>query len=220
MEPPRHSDWILKLFTARAGAEIERRQVERVQRRYAERLKTLQEIDRAILAAQSPAEIAAPALKHVQALVPCFRTSVALFDPETGEGVLHTVEAKSEGLGQGARVAPESFGSLDELRAGERSHRRRCTQPPPESCGRPPRASWAPFLGQRAARGPRRVVRHAERGMGPAGRTFGGRDQHPAGSGPQPSGRHSTGTPVQGAQRAPGGDVPGPRHPLDARSTR
>ena len=118
MEPPRHSDWILKLFAARAGAEIERRQGERVQRRYAERLKTLQDIDRSILTAQSPAEIAAPALKHVRELVPCFRSSVVLFDPETGEGVLHAVENEGEGLGQGARVAPESFGSLDDLRAG------------------------------------------------------------------------------------------------------
>ena len=119
MERPRYGDWILKLFAMRAGAEIDRRQAERVQHRYAERLKTLQEIDRAILAAQSPAEIAAAALRHIQDLVPCFRTSVALFDPETGEGVLHAVEAKGEALGPGARVAPESFGSLDELRAGK-----------------------------------------------------------------------------------------------------
>ena len=42
LEPPRHSDWILKVFAARAGVEIERRQAERVQRRYAQRLKTLQ----------------------------------------------------------------------------------------------------------------------------------------------------------------------------------
>ena len=95
MERPRHGDWILKLFAMRAGAEIERRQAERVQHRYAERLKTLQDIDRAILAAQSPAEIAAAALRHIQDLVSCFRTSVALFDPETGEGVLHAVETKS-----------------------------------------------------------------------------------------------------------------------------
>lgn len=118
LEPPRHSDWILKVFAARAGVEIERRQAERVQRRYAQRLKTLQDIDRAILAAQSPAEIAAPALKHVQDLVPCFRSSVVLFDPETGEGVLHDVENEGQGPGLGARVAAESFGSLDELRAG------------------------------------------------------------------------------------------------------
>ena len=118
MVPPRHSDWILKLFAARAGAEIERREAERVQDRYAQRLETLQEIDRAILAAQSPAEIAAAALHHVHDLVPYFRSSVALFDPETGEGVLHAVETKGEGLGPGTRVAPESFGSLDELRAG------------------------------------------------------------------------------------------------------
>ena len=118
MEPPRHSDWILKLFAARAGVEIERRQTERVKSRYAERLKTFQEIDRSILAAQSPAEIAAPALKHVKDLVACFRSSVVLFDSETGEGVLHAVENEGDGLGEGARVAPESFGSLEALRAG------------------------------------------------------------------------------------------------------
>ena len=118
MEALPHSDWILKLFAARAGAEIERRQAERLQHRYAERLKTLQDIDRAILAAESPAEIAAAALHHVHDLVPCFRTSVALFDPETGAGILHAVESHGKGLGPGTHVAPESFGPLAELRAG------------------------------------------------------------------------------------------------------
>jgi PAS domain S-box-containing protein len=51
----------------------------------AKRLQIVHNIDRAVLAAASPAEIAAAAVRHVRQLVPCDRASVVLFDFERGE---------------------------------------------------------------------------------------------------------------------------------------
>ena len=58
----------------------ERERAEQSMRRYARRLETLHEIDRGILAAQSPEEIADAALRHLLYLVPCQRASIVLFD--------------------------------------------------------------------------------------------------------------------------------------------
>jgi len=63
----------------------ELKQAERALGRHAERLKTLHEIDRAILEAQSPEAIARATLRHIRHLVPCRRASVMVIDPELGE---------------------------------------------------------------------------------------------------------------------------------------
>jgi PAS domain S-box-containing protein len=63
----------------------ERKQAEAAHCRYTQRLEAMQEIDRAILAAQSAPEIAAAALSHIHHLVPCQRASVVLFDRGSGE---------------------------------------------------------------------------------------------------------------------------------------
>ncbi len=55
---------------------IERKHVDEELHRYAERLKTLREIDQAILTARSSEAIALAALNRIQYLVPCQRTSV------------------------------------------------------------------------------------------------------------------------------------------------
>lgn len=60
----------------------EREKAEQAMRRYAQRLETLHEIDRGILAAQSPEEIAEAALEHLQYLVPCQQASIVLFNRE------------------------------------------------------------------------------------------------------------------------------------------
>ena len=49
--------------------------------RRVDRLKAIQRVDRGILAARSPEEIAQAALKHIRQLIPCARASVALFEP-------------------------------------------------------------------------------------------------------------------------------------------
>jgi PAS domain S-box-containing protein len=62
-------------------------QTQRALRRYAGRLRTLHEIDRAILGAESVGAIAAAALERVARLIGCSRASVMLFDPEADEAV-------------------------------------------------------------------------------------------------------------------------------------
>jgi PAS domain S-box-containing protein len=58
----------------------ERKRAEEALIRYTERLEGLQEIGRAILAADSAEEIADAALRRMRQLIPCQRAAVALFD--------------------------------------------------------------------------------------------------------------------------------------------
>ena len=63
------------------GRDIAKRsQAEEKLRNYTERLRILREIERRILAARLPEEIAEIALHHIQQLVPCQRCSVVMFD--------------------------------------------------------------------------------------------------------------------------------------------
>lgn len=66
----------------------ERVQTEEELQRYAARLITLHEIDRAILAAETPQAIAQAALAHIRRLIPCRRATVEIFDFELNERVL------------------------------------------------------------------------------------------------------------------------------------
>lgn len=58
----------------------EQERAEQAIRRYNRRLETLHEIDRGILAAQSPEEIAEAALEHLQYLVPFQQASIVMFE--------------------------------------------------------------------------------------------------------------------------------------------
>lgn len=58
----------------------EQERAERAIHRYARRLETLHEVDRGILAAQSPEEIAEAALQHLQFLVPFQLASIVMFE--------------------------------------------------------------------------------------------------------------------------------------------
>ena len=64
----------------------ERKQTEDRLRRSAERLAMLHDLDQAILAARSPAEIGRAALGRVRRMVPCHRCSIVLFDFPRGRG--------------------------------------------------------------------------------------------------------------------------------------
>jgi PAS domain S-box-containing protein len=93
----------------------ERKRADESLRHNAARLKTLTDIDRAILAARGPEEIAQAALSHIQQLVPCQRASVVTFDVEAQEVVLLAVHFDGEThLGAGVRV-PIKPSELDEL---------------------------------------------------------------------------------------------------------
>ena len=62
----------------------ERKRAEDRLRRTAERLRALHELDQAVLAANSPADVGAAALSHLRRLVPCHRCSVVLYDFRAG----------------------------------------------------------------------------------------------------------------------------------------
>ncbi len=94
----------------------ERKRSDEALHRYARRLKTLQEIDRAILAAGSPGKIAQAALDHLRHLIPFLRASVMVWDDQAGEGTLYAVDSQREvKMGVGTRLPLEAFGG-DEVR--------------------------------------------------------------------------------------------------------
>ncbi|MCI0691779.1 sigma 54-interacting transcriptional regulator [candidate division KSB1 bacterium] len=98
----------------------ERKRAEAALRQYNQRLRTLQEIDRAILAARSPAQIAQAALRHIHELVPCLRASVAEFDFTANKAVLIAIHAKTQTkLDVGAEFPLEAFGDIAQLWLGK-----------------------------------------------------------------------------------------------------
>ena len=98
----------------------ERKRAEVALRQYNQRLKTLQEIDRAILAAHSPAQIAQAAMHHIHDLVPCMRASVAVFDFAAGKAVLIAIHTnKKTKLDVGTELTLEAFGDVRQLWQGK-----------------------------------------------------------------------------------------------------
>jgi len=86
----------------------ERKQAEEALHRYTERLRILHEIDRAILAAQSPEEIAQTSLQYIRQLVSCTRVSVMVFDFEAHEGLLLAADFSDNiGFRKGTRFSIE-----------------------------------------------------------------------------------------------------------------
>ncbi|MBW8012792.1 MAG: diguanylate cyclase [Chloroflexi bacterium] len=65
----------------------DRKQAEEALRSYAKRLETLHQIDRALLKADSPSDIACEAIERLRDLLNCKRASVTQLDFETGEVV-------------------------------------------------------------------------------------------------------------------------------------
>lgn len=95
----------------------ERKQAQESLQRYAERLKTLQELDRAILAAQSPEAIAQVALLHIQRLVPFRQAAVVSFDFETYEAVILAGYMHGQAKVMVGQHPPlDMFGIAEELR--------------------------------------------------------------------------------------------------------
>ena len=66
----------------------ERKRTEEQLRRSADRLTMLHDMDQAILAAQSPAEVGRAAMGRIRRMVPCQRCTVVLFDFEAGQAEL------------------------------------------------------------------------------------------------------------------------------------
>jgi PAS domain S-box-containing protein len=98
----------------------ERKEAEERLHRYARRLQILHEVDRAILAAQSPEDIAEAALSHIQDLVPCISASVVEFDWEASQATVHAISVGDEtGPRASRRVPLEASGIAEALRHGQ-----------------------------------------------------------------------------------------------------
>jgi signal transduction histidine kinase len=80
------------------------------------RLRTLHEIDRGILAAESVQDIAVGALFRVRDLVPCERGSIGLFDWEAQESVVFAAEVDSKQIDTTGRHYPlDQLGDMVEV---------------------------------------------------------------------------------------------------------
>ena len=95
----------------------ERKRTEERLRRSAERLAVLHDMDQAILAARSPAEIGRAALGRVRRMVPCERCTVVLFDFPGGQA--HVLAGFSDGSTLPAGpIALDRFSPGETLRRG------------------------------------------------------------------------------------------------------
>jgi signal transduction histidine kinase len=99
---------------------IERKQAEETLRRYAERLQTLHQIDRAILAAQSTNAVARAALEQIRQMVPFDQGRVMRFDFTADQAIpLAAWDAQSKSVGTQASVPMDHLRDLGGLQRGD-----------------------------------------------------------------------------------------------------
>ncbi len=113
--------------TGRDGASVgmvgmvtditERKRTEERLRRSAERLAVLHDLDQAILAARSPAEIGRAALGRMRRMVPCHRCTVLLFDFPRGQAHMIAGFAAGGAL-PAAPLSMDRLSDTDVLRRG------------------------------------------------------------------------------------------------------
>jgi len=132
-DPAAHApidDASLRMMAAQVSMALHRLQVDRERAakaaaneqlsRQAKRLEAFRDVDRAILAAESPREIASVAARRAQDLVPCERVSVALFDWDQERVTVLAAQQQDETiLESGAELPIDAFTVTDALRAGE-----------------------------------------------------------------------------------------------------
>ncbi|RMG94466.1 MAG: GAF domain-containing protein [Chloroflexi bacterium] len=113
---------ITQLRTLYSGLENkiqELQQTEAALQRYAHRLETLHEIDRALLTAQSPHEIANAALIHIHTLIPCHRSSVTIFNFAENQAEIIAAHGNTiPGLLPGTKFSLENNSLLKDLQQG------------------------------------------------------------------------------------------------------
>jgi GAF domain-containing protein len=87
--------------------------------RYAKRLQALHQIDREILAAQSPETIATAALKHILELVSCTHANIVEVDPQA-EAITVLATCEQAGCRDKPKApVPESILQNKDLRKGQ-----------------------------------------------------------------------------------------------------
>lgn len=97
-----------------------RKRAEESLKRYATRLRTLQELDRSILRAISPAGIAQAALAFTYPLLPCQLLDVMLFDLDAQQATVLAAQSH-EGIGCsiGERFSLQDFGDIQTLQQNQ-----------------------------------------------------------------------------------------------------
>ncbi len=105
---------------AAVGQALEAAQLHQALQRHVKRLEILHEVDRAILAAQSPETIAQAALDRIRQLVPCQRASVVEFDLQAGQATVLAVHTNGETqLEARTRLPLKQYGPIEELEQGQ-----------------------------------------------------------------------------------------------------
>ncbi|MBN1429724.1 MAG: GAF domain-containing protein [Anaerolineae bacterium] len=103
-----------RLYASAQQELAERRRAEETLRQYAVRLKTLRDIDQAILAAETHHAIAQAAVEHLYELIPCQRISVSLLDRKSDEvEQLITLVHGETRVGAGSRFSYQDYGIAD-----------------------------------------------------------------------------------------------------------
>ncbi|MFB6099585.1 MAG: GAF domain-containing protein, partial [Salinibacter sp.] len=85
----------------------------------AERLAILRDVDQAILAAESPKEIATEAVRRAEQILPCERASVSVIDWEFEKALVLAVRQEEHVLESGTEIPLDDFYLTETLRAGE-----------------------------------------------------------------------------------------------------
>lgn len=84
------------------------------------RLRTLREIDQAILAAHTPEEIGRAALRRLRRLIPCGAAGIVTFDLAAQEATVLFMDAEGESeLTEGVRLPLQDVTAVDRLQDGE-----------------------------------------------------------------------------------------------------
>src|SRR5207249_1348216 len=111
---------LLETFADQAAVAINNAQNQEALAKQAERLRILHEIDRGLIAEQSPDAIAAAALRPLRELLGVPRAIVSLFDLAAGEVEwLAAVGRRRLRLGPGVRFPLAMMGDVEALRRGE-----------------------------------------------------------------------------------------------------
>jgi signal transduction histidine kinase len=97
-----------------------RKRSEEALKRYATRLQTLQELDRSILGAISPQEIAEAALAATYPLLPCQLIDMTLFDLEQQQATVLAVQSSDRiGFAIGETFSLHDFGNIENLQQNQ-----------------------------------------------------------------------------------------------------
>jgi len=84
-----------------------------------QRLRALRELDQAILAAESPREIATETLRHTRQIIPFHRASVSVIEWDADRARVLATRQEEEFMGGGTTIPLDDFYLTDTLRDGE-----------------------------------------------------------------------------------------------------